>query len=783
MRTALRRTLGAGLSATLAASGVIALAGSASAATNGVLVYGLTATGAVTQFRAEAPGTLLATSPTVRLASGEQLVALDVRPATGELFGLVNGTSMDRLVVLDPATGAITRSAALVPGPTTATFAQLDGSEFAFDFNPVIDRIRVVTDTNDNYVLNPDSGQVQAKQNDVFRAGDATDPDVRGAAYTNNVARPTTTALYDIDIAGADAVYTQVAAAINGDATVIGRLDEVGDTGTDVATATATTGGSPSVGFDVEAVTNIAYAVLQDGPLTAEDALYRVNLTTGAATEVASAGGIGGASVRIVDIAVASPRYSLAPTASGSEGFPATITVTRTGDAADAATVTLATAPGSAGAGDFGAPAPVTFAAGQTTATTTVPLLQDGAAEPSETFTVSISGATGPAGNDAGTRASTVVTITETQGRFHPVVPARILDTRRGADTPVAAGSDRALTVTGVGGVPEGATAVVLNVTAVGSTAKSNLQVFPAGSKPARRTSNLNFPVGLAVPVQVQTGVGTDGQVVLSNAVGLVDVVVDVFGYYGGASDALESSSGYTALSPRRALDTRTNRAPVRAGNDRVVRINGLFGVPDDATAVALNTTVLGTTSSIDVQVYATGDRPAERTSNLNVRPGEVKANAVTVGLGTNNSVSLSVSAGQADVVLDVVGYYSQGSAARFVPLTPARILDTRTAPSDPLVAGADRSVTVAGSASGIPADASAAVLSVTVTEATLAADLQVFPTGDRPARRTSTTNVRPGEQVANLAATALGTGGEVSLSLSRGSSAVILDALGYFTD
>ena len=211
----------------------------------------------------------------------------------------------------------------------------------------------------------------------------------------------------------------------------------------------------------------------------------------------------------------------------------------------------------------------------------------------------------------------------------------------------------------------------------------------------------------------------------------------------------------------------------------KVVQVTGRVGVPADATAVALNATLLGTPANADLQVFPTGDRPQQRTSNLNVARGLTKANAVVTQLGGDGSLSLSISQNRADVVLDVVGYYSQSSNGRFVPLQPQRIYDTRT--TDRPQVTTDRVAAVAGKG-GVPTGADAAVLSVTSTGAGQSLDLQVSPTGNRPERRTSTLNLRPAEAVANLANATLGSDGSVTLSISRSQAQVILDVVGYFT-
>jgi hypothetical protein len=124
-------------------------------------------------------------------------------------------------------------------------------------------------------------------------------------------------------------------------------------------------------------------------------------------------------------------------------------------------------------------------------------------------------------------------TTTEPLGSFHGLTPSRILDTRAGTggpDAPFAGGEARDLPVAGRGGVPSsGATAVVLNVTAVNPSAASHLTVWPAGvARPD--ASNLNFAEN-TIPNLVVVKLGPDGAVSLFNNSGEVDVLADVVGY------------------------------------------------------------------------------------------------------------------------------------------------------------------------------------------------------------------------------------------------------------
>ena len=119
------------------------------------------------------------------LQPAENALAIDLRPATGQIYLL---GSSSRLYVLNPVTGI----AVAVGGPFTPA---LSGAAFGFDFNPTVDRIRVVSNTGQNLRLNPDTGAVAA----VDTALNPGAPNVVGSAYSNNVAGATTTTLYAID--------------------------------------------------------------------------------------------------------------------------------------------------------------------------------------------------------------------------------------------------------------------------------------------------------------------------------------------------------------------------------------------------------------------------------------------------------------------------------------------------------------------------------------------------------------------------------------------------------
>jgi hypothetical protein len=138
-----------------------------------------------------------------------------------------------------------------------------------------------------------------------------------------------------------------------------------------------------------------------------------------------------------------------------------------------------------------------------------------------------------------GTRAvpwAAAVTSAGDRAIFEPLTPVRILDTRSSSN-PVGPGESRVLPVTGAGGVPGDATAVVINVTAVSPTSGGWLTLYPAdGTLPV--VSNVNFNAGQVVPNLVTVKLGSTGadtgRIKIFNQAGQTHVLVDVAGYYRG---------------------------------------------------------------------------------------------------------------------------------------------------------------------------------------------------------------------------------------------------------
>ncbi len=212
--------------------------------------------------------------------------------------------------------------------------------------------------------------------------------------------------------------------------------------------------------------------------------------------------------------------------------------------------------------------------------------------------------------------------------------------------------------VTGNGGVPSGASAVVANVTVTNPTATGYLTAWPAGAaRPL--ASNLNFVANQTVPNRVIVPLSSTGELSLFNASGSTDVIVDVTGYYSS------TTSGYFApLPPSRICDTRNaNATPcsgktLASGGTLTVQVTGNGGVPSGASAVVANVTETGATATSYLTVWPAGAaRPVA--SDLNFVAGQTVANLVIAKLSVTGGLGVFNASGSANVIVDVGGYFT----------------------------------------------------------------------------------------------------------------------------
>ncbi|HEX8659578.1 MAG TPA: DUF4394 domain-containing protein, partial [Hymenobacter sp.] len=248
-------------------------------------------------FQAAAPGTFTATATITGLTAGQELVGIDMRPATGQLFalGYASVSKQAQLYTLNPATGALTA----VGGAQTLDLGS-NSSKIGFDFNPTVDRIRLTATNRANIRLNPANGAlVMADSPLTYATTDANagqTPRVSASAYTNSYVGSPATTLYNIDEATSRLV-TQVPPNN-------GTLNTVGPLGTSVSSEFQTS--DLDIYFNPNTGQNVAYLTVSGFALsnfTFSSALYTVNLTTGATTALGALGNNTGEGV--ADIAFA----------------------------------------------------------------------------------------------------------------------------------------------------------------------------------------------------------------------------------------------------------------------------------------------------------------------------------------------------------------------------------------------------------------------------------------------------------------------------------------------
>ncbi|MFM7271110.1 MAG: family 43 glycosylhydrolase [Actinomycetes bacterium] len=374
-------------------------------------------------------------------------------------------------------------------------------------------------------------------------------------------------------------------------------------------------------------------------------------------------------------------------------------------------------------------------------------------------------------------------------GTYSAITPVRILDTREPGQGPCLSGTARTLAVADhplavAAGVPSDAAAVALNVTVVDATAGGYLTVYPTGvSRPT--VSSLNWVSAAAVPNNVQVKLGTGGAVNLYALAGCPQVIVDLVGWYAPGAPVV---GGFTGLTPARLLDTAAvGQGPCIAGVRRLT-VGGRGGVPTGAAAVALNVTVdaASTPATGYLTVYPAGV-PRPTASTVNHRPGGIVPNGTAVRLGVDGAVDLFTLGGCVRVIVDVVGWYAPGAPIAeqgFGGLTPARILDIPAGWVCPNpAAGTVRTfdLQVAGAiGSGVPADAVAAALNVTVDGPGGPGYLTVYPAG-APRPTASNLNYVAGSTVANGVLSRIGTNGAITIHSSAGCPRIVVDVVGTF--
>jgi hypothetical protein len=212
------------------------------------------------------------------LPNGYKILCGVNRPANNQVYIVAGNGNAQQLFITDLSK---LNNHVVKVSPVGGPFSPaLSGDFFGCDVNPTVDRIRIISDANHNFSVNPNDGTVTAQTNLAYVAGDPNagrDPGATAAAYINKDNDPATgTTLYDIDCSS-DMLVIQ-----NPPAT--GQLTTVGATG-------VSTFGSLDCHLEIvtQGTTNTAYAALPTADMKGTN-FYTVDLTTGAANLIGQIG-------------------------------------------------------------------------------------------------------------------------------------------------------------------------------------------------------------------------------------------------------------------------------------------------------------------------------------------------------------------------------------------------------------------------------------------------------------------------------------------------------------
>jgi hypothetical protein len=362
--------------------------------------------------------------------------------------------------------------------------------------------------------------------------------------------------------------------------------------------------------------------------------------------------------------------------------------------------------------------------------------------------------------------------------------------------------------------VPAGATAVVLNVTAIAPTVPTFVTVYPDGSG-YPGTSNVNLSAHQVVANLVEVGLGAGGKIDVFNAAGTINVAIDIEGFVASSSTGL-----YNALAaPVRICDTRAvggavslnqcnpggtahpivSTGPVLTFNVHTATDN----VPaTGVSAVVFNLTAIAPSAPTVLTAYPS-DHTRPLASNLNLNPGTAVPNRVIVPVsttGTLGQVSLWNGAGSVNVAVDIAGYFQATTGAQFTPLAkPFRVCNTQNgnAADGGETTGCAKAMIHGGTAlnidvtgiDGIPQAGQAGaptaiVANVTAVNATTGTFVTVYPgPNTSPVPNASDLNVSSFLPVANLVVvTVYSVDGTINLYNALGNINFIVDIYGYYS-
>ena len=232
-------------------------------------VYGLVGSSSIVTFDSASPGTITSNRTITGLGAGVTLTGIDLRPADNQLYS-VSTTGTVYQLTLSGANYSATSLGTISTSPS--------GNSFGLDYNPTVDRFRMVSDTNQKMRINQTTTPPGVTVDGMITLDGSSNVDLIGSAYTNSVFGATTTTLFGID-AFTDALVR--ATNPNG-----GLYTSVGPLG-------ITLGATDLLGFDISGFSGAGFFSVNNN-------FYGVNLATGGATLI---GGLGTQGITGITIA------------------------------------------------------------------------------------------------------------------------------------------------------------------------------------------------------------------------------------------------------------------------------------------------------------------------------------------------------------------------------------------------------------------------------------------------------------------------------------------------
>jgi hypothetical protein len=356
------------------------------------------------------------------LGPSDVITAIDFRPADGRLYAISN---QNRIYTIDTSTAAAT-----VVGTTPFTPAIPGGASAGADFDPVRDVLRMVTDglggARVNLRINPTTGQSIIDTQTAPAPGDTsiqTNPCIAAVAYTNNFAGAVATTAYAFGPCGSVLlrIGSENGTPLSADTGVLSLVEETNPY--------VNVNQGLRLGLDI-APNGDAYALVQQSCCVY---LYQVDLRPGAQTLLnpvflgaqPTSPGVEWRDIAIApaanDFSFSAPSYSAGETAGS-----ASVAVTRAGPALGTASVAYSTSDGSATSPSDYTPASGTldFAAGQRSATFSVPIADDALVEGPESLGIALSS---PVGGAASLVAPSRASLTIASDDSAPVPPVQPL--------------------------------------------------------------------------------------------------------------------------------------------------------------------------------------------------------------------------------------------------------------------------------------------------------------------------------------------------------------------